>query len=305
MRDLNDLSLFAAVVSNGGFSAAARALGTPKSRVSRRVASLEQQLGVRLVERSTRRFKVTEVGQDVYRHARAAMSEAEAVDEVVSRLRAEPQGLVRVSCPLGVDRVLGAVLPEFLSRHPKLRVQVLVTNRRVDIIEEGVDVAIRIREQLDSDADLQVRIIGRTGAELVASAAFVAEHGAPTSPQEVPNFPTISHTDRPGLDRWVFVSAAGERVEVAHEPRVSATDWSLIRQSAVGGLGLALLPEYLGREMVKTGELIRVLPEWARAEGILHLVFTSRRGLLPGVRAVIDFLAETLHPRAAVWDSVI
>ncbi|HXU99807.1 MAG TPA: LysR substrate-binding domain-containing protein [Caulobacteraceae bacterium] len=305
MRDLNDLSLFAAVVSNGGFSAAARALGTPKSRVSRRVANLEQQLGVRLVERSTRRFKVTEVGQDVYRHARAAMSEAEAVDEVVSRLRAEPQGLVRVSCPLGVDRVLGAVLPDFLRRHPKLRVQVLVTNRRVDIIEEGVDVAIRIREQLDSDADLQVRIIGRTGAELVASAAFVAEHGAPQTPQETPNFPTISHTDRPGLDRWTFVSAAGERVEVTHEPRVSATDWSLIRQSAVEGLGLALLPEYLGREMLKTGQLVRVLPDWARTEGILHVVFTSRRGLLPGVRAVIDLIAETLHFRSSVWESMI
>src|ERR1700741_4650015 len=99
MRDLNDLSLFAAVVSNGGFSAAARALDTPKSRVSRRVAALEQQLGVRLVERTTRRFKVTEIGHDVYRHARAAMCEAEAIDEVVSRLKAEPQGLVRLSCP--------------------------------------------------------------------------------------------------------------------------------------------------------------------------------------------------------------
>lgn len=305
MRDLNDLSLYAAVVANGGFSAASRALNTPKSRISRRVAALEQQLGVRLVERTTRRFKVTDVGQDVYRHARAAMSEAEAVDEVVSKLRAEPQGLVRVSCPLGVDRVLGAVLPAFLRAHPKLRVQVLVTNRRVDIIEEGVDVAIRIREQLDSDADLQVRIIGRTGAWLFASAAFVAEHGAPRTPDEVANFPTISHTERPGLDRWGLVNAAGERVEVAHEPRISATDWTLIRRSAIDGLGIALLPEYLGRELLRTGELVRVLPDWTRGEGIIHLVFTSRRGLLPGVRAVIDFAAEALHPRSPVWESVV
>src|SRR5579864_6114796 len=125
MRDLNDLNFFVAVAANGGFSAAARALGVPKSRLSRRVAALEQQLGVRLVERSTRRFKVTEVGHDVYRHARAALSKAEAIEEVVSRLKAEPQGLVRISCPVGVDRSLSSCLPYFLTRHPRLRVQVI------------------------------------------------------------------------------------------------------------------------------------------------------------------------------------
>src|SRR5580704_8695159 len=139
MRDLNDLSFFAAVVTNGGFSAASRALDIPKSRISRRVAALENQLGVRLLERSTRRFSVTEVGQDVYRHARAAMAEAEAIEDVAARLKAEPQGLVRVSCPQGADRILATELPGFLQRHPQLRVQVLVSNRRVDLIEEGVD----------------------------------------------------------------------------------------------------------------------------------------------------------------------
>src|SRR5271165_3547622 len=123
MRDLNDLNLFAAVVANEGFSAAGRALGLPKSRISRRVAALEAQLGVRLLERSTRSFRVTEIGQDVYRHARAALSEAEAIEEVVTRLKAEPQGLVRISCPLGAERLLGNTLPAFLARHPKLRVQ--------------------------------------------------------------------------------------------------------------------------------------------------------------------------------------
>jgi DNA-binding transcriptional LysR family regulator len=304
MRDLNDLSLYAAVVANGGFSAAARALDTPKSRISRRVAALEQQLGVRLVERTTRRFKVTEIGQDVYRHARAAMCEAEAVDEVVSRLKAEPQGLVRVSCPLGVDRVLAAVLPDFLRRYPKLRVHVVVTNRRVDIIDEGVDVAIRIREKLDSDADLQVRIVGRTVAELVASADFVAAHGSPETPGDLARFATVSHTERPGLDRWAFESAGGQRVEVAHEPRISANSWAMIRQAAIAGMGIALLPEYLSGEPLESGQLVRVLPDWATPQGILHLVFTSRRGLLPGVRAVIDIAAEALHPRSPVWASM-
>src|SRR5271156_4427714 len=128
MRDLNDLNFFAAVVANGGFSAAARALAVPKSRISRRVAALESQLGVRLLERSSRRFSVTEVGQDVYRHARAALSEAEAIEDVAARLKAEPQGLVRVSCPQGADRVLARELPAFLARHARLRVQVIVSH---------------------------------------------------------------------------------------------------------------------------------------------------------------------------------
>jgi DNA-binding transcriptional LysR family regulator len=303
MRDLNDLNFFAAVVANGGFSAAARALGAPKSRVSRRVAALEQQLGVRLVERSTRRFKVTEVGQDVYRHARAALSEAEAIDEVVSRLKAEPQGLVRVSCPLGFDRLIAGCLPHFLASAPKLRLQFMVTNRRVDIIEEGVDIAIRVRLQLDTDADLQVRIVSRTGGLLVASPAFVAAHGQPRTPQELAGFPTVTHSDRIGLERWPLGNDAGEQVEVLHEPKLSASAFPILRQAALGGVGIALLPEYACRDDLESGALVQILPAWRMAEGILHLVFTSRRGLLPGVRATLDFLAEALKPSSPVWQS--
>src|SRR5579863_6399311 len=137
MRDLNDLNFFAAVVAHGGFSAASRALSIPKSRISRRITALEERLGVRLIERSTRRFNVTEVGQDVYRHARAALAEADSIDEVASRRKGEPQGLVRISVPQGADRVIAAGLPRLLERHPRLRVQVIVLNRRVDLIDEG------------------------------------------------------------------------------------------------------------------------------------------------------------------------
>ena len=302
MHDLNDIGFFAAVVANGGFSAASRALGLPKSRISRRVAALEAQLGVRLLERSTRRFKVTEVGQDVYRHARAALTEAEAIEEVVARRTAEPQGLVRVSCPLDADRLLGAALPEFLARHPKLRLQVIVSNRRVDLIEEGVDVAIRVRERLDTDADLQVRIVSRSASLLTASPEFLGRMGTPVAPQDIPSFPTLSHTDRPGLDRWSLVNAADEELEVAHEPKLSASTFPILRAAAIDGLGIANLPEYVCRDALAGGRLVRVLPEWSARQGIMHLVFTSRRGLLPGVRAVIDFLAEELSPRSPAWE---
>jgi DNA-binding transcriptional LysR family regulator len=303
--DFSDLSLFAAVVANSGFSAASRALSTPKSRISRRVAALEAQLGVRLLERSTRRFKVTEVGQDVYRHARAALCEVEAIGEVVSRRRAEPQGLVRVSCPLGIDRVLAATLPEFLDRHPKLRVQVIVSNRRIDLIEEGIDVAVRGREKLDTDLDFQSRIIGPVRAVLVASPKFVAEHGAPDAPADLSRFPTISHSDYQGFDRWSLVTAAGERAEVAHEPRLAANAFPVIRQAAIDGVGIALLPEHALAGLTRDGQLVRILPGWASPQGTLYLVFTSRRGLLPGVRAFIDFAAAALNPRLPGWEAVI
>jgi len=300
-RDLNDLNLFAAVVANGGFSAASRALALPKSRISRRIAALEAQLGVRLVERSTRRFNVTEVGQDVYRHARAALAEVDAIDDVASRLQAEPQGLVRVSCPQGASRILAAELPAFLDRHPRLRVQVIVSNRRVDLIDEAVDVAVRVRETLDTDADLQVKIIGRTRSMLVASPAFLEAHGRPRTPADVASLPTISQTERPGPDRWTLVGPDGAEAVVVHEPRLSAGEFSILRQAAIDGIGIAFLAEFSCREPLLEGRLEQVLPAWGGREGILHLVFTSRRGLLPGVRAVIDFLAGVLDPRSEAW----
>jgi DNA-binding transcriptional LysR family regulator len=305
MRDLNDLNFFAAVVAHEGFSAASRALGLPKSRISRRVAALEAQLGVRLLERSTRSFRVTEVGLDVYRHARAAMCEAEAIEEAVARLRAEPQGLVRVSCPVGAERLFASALPAFLARHPKLRVQMIVSNRPVDLIEEGVDISLRVRDRLDASPDLQVKIIGSVSSTVVASPGLVAALGEPKTPRDIPNFPTLGHTDVPGLDRWTLVRAEGEEIVIAHEPRLAASAFTILRQAAVDGLGLAMLPEIWCRELLEEGRLVRILPDWSAPQGILHLVFTSRRGLLPGVRAVIDFAAEALHPRSEAWKSPV
>lgn len=300
---LNDLGLFAAVVSHGGFSPAARAMGIPKSRLSRRIAALEDELGVRLVERSNRRFKVTEIGQDVYRHAQAALSEAAAVNEVVARVKAEPQGLVRISSPHGLDRLLAVGAPGFLAKYPKVRLQFVVTNRRVDLIEEGIDLAIRMRQHLDSDADLQVKIIGRTGALLVASPKFVAAHGSPTHPAEIAQFPTIGLTERLGADQWVLTSEAGESSIVVHEPRLSAMSFSFLMQAALQDLGITLLPEHVCRDLLQSGELVRILPEWHLGAGMIHMVFPSRRSLLPSVRAAIDYFSRVLKPNSPAWAS--
>ena len=178
----------------------------------------------------------------------------------------------------------------------------IVSNRRVDLIEEGVDVAIRVRERLDTDADLQVKIIGRTSEMLVASPASARRPRA--NPRRRRTFRASRRSarrTRPGLDRWTLVNEAGEEAVVLHEPRLSASSFPILMQAAIDGLGVAFLAEYACREPLADGRLERVLPAWAGREGILHLVFTSRRGLLPGVRAVIDFTAEVLHPRTGVW----
>ena len=305
MQDLNDLNLFVAVVAHGGFSAAARALDAPKSKLSRRIAGLEEDLGVRLLERSTRRIQVTEVGHDVYRHARAAMFEAEAIDAIVLRRKGEPEGLVRISAPPGMDRMISESLPRLLARYPKLRVQVIVSNRQIDLIEERVDVAVRVREVFDTDADLQMKVISRTAAILVASPELLAAQGELANLADLQTCPTVSLTDLSAPDRWVLQSASGEEVEVVHEPRLSSSSPSIVRQAAEDGVGVAALPEWSCRELLEAGRLVRVLPEWSRRQGVIHMVFTSRRGLLPGVRVVLDFLAEALDPKASGWASAL
>lgn len=294
MRDFNDLQFFAAVVVHRGFSAAGRALGLPKSRVSRRVALLEERLGVRLLDRTTRGLGLTQVGQQVFEHARAAVIEAEAAEEAALRMQAEPRGLVRLSCPLGLQGAIADPLPAFLADHPQLRLQCITTNRRVDLVHEGVDVAIRVRERLDTDADLQVKRIGVSRRILVASPKLLATAGVPASPADLARFP-ILHQEEESGGTWHLTAESGETSSVSIEPRLASGSFDILMSAARQGAGIALLPATHCQEALFSGALARVLPQWSGTDGILHLVFASRRGMLPSVRAVIDFAAAALR----------
>lgn len=294
MRDLNDLRFFAAVVSCGGFSSAARELGLPKSRLSRRIAQLEADLGVRLLERSTRRLKVTEVGREVYAQAMTATAAAEAATEAAMRVRAEPQGLVRLSCPLNLHDAVARRLPTFLTDHPRLRLQILSTNRRVDLIEERVDVAVRVRERLDTDGDLQMRRIGLSRRIVVASPDFVRDHGEPGAPQDLTGLPLVDANEGVGRSIWRLSAGEDSQDQIEFDARLAVGDLKTLLAAALAGVGAALLPQLECRAHLDAGRLVRLLPEWGAADGILHLVFTSRRSMLPSVRAVIDFAAEAL-----------
>ena len=297
MQDLNDLYYFAMVVDNGGFAAAERALGIPKSRLSRRISQLESELGVRLLQRSTRRFAVTDVGQSVYRHAQSMLAEATAAREVVDRLSAEPRGLVRVSVPVGLaQQQVPQLLPEFLARYPQVRVQMHVSNRRVDVINEGFDIAIRVRNKLDDDGSLVMRSFGQIQELLVASPTYLDRAGRPKAPEELNDHTTLSMGEDEVRQRWDLQGASGEMRRVDLKPRVAGGDFPMLMALARQGLGITMLPETLCAQAVRDGELEVVLPEWRLPQGIAHAVFASRRGLLPAVRVFIDFLADRLPP---------
>lgn len=295
MQPLEGFYYFTQTVDHGGFAAAARALGIPKSRLSRHVAALEAQLNVRLVNRSTRRFVVTPVGHEVYRHAAAMLAEADAAVEAVEFARAEPRGTLKVACPVALAQsALAPVLPRFLTRYPQVRLQLAVSNRRVDVLSEGVDVALRVRTQPTGEDGLIMRVFGQLDELLVASPAYLERAGVVEEPAQLAQHDTLDYATEFERRAWQLVGPAGAHASAEHTPRVVCHDFVVLRAAVLAGLGVAHLPESVVREDLRAGTLVRVLPQWNSPQGVLHVVFPSRRGLLPAVRAFIDFLAEQL-----------
>lgn len=292
MQDLNDLFYFAKVVEHGGFAPAARALGEPKSKLSRRVAQLEERLGVRLIQRSTRRFAVTELGQEYHRHCVAMLVEAEAAQEAIDRMRASPRGLVRVSCPASVVYFqVAGMMARFMASCPHVEVHLVSTNRRVDVIREGFDIALRVRFPPLEESDLVMKVLAESPQRLVASPAFLAEHPRPAVPADLAALPSLAWGPAQGADEWLLTGPEGATASVRHRPRFVTEDMVALHHAALAGVGVAQLPTIVAGRDMADGTLVEVLPEWRPATGIIHAVFPSRRGLLPSVRALLDFLA--------------
>ncbi|HDR9055800.1 TPA: LysR family transcriptional regulator [Burkholderia vietnamiensis] len=291
-RDLNDLYYFVQVVEHGGFAPAGRALNMPKSKLSRRVALLEARLGMRLIQRSTRRFTVTDVGQTYYAHCRAMLVEADAADEAIALLHEEPRGIVRVSCPVALlDSLAGAMIAAFMVACPHVEIHLEATNRRVDVVGEGIDVAIRVRPPPLEDSDLALRVLAERGQCLVASPALLREHGAPAVPADLTRLPSLDHGLPQAAHVWRLHGPDQAQAEIHHQPRLVTGGMLALRAAAVAGVGVVQLPTMMVRDELARGELVNVLPDWAPRREIVHAVFASRRGLLPGVRALLDFLA--------------
>ncbi len=291
MQDLNDFVWFVKVVDHGGFAAAGRALDQPKSKLSRRIAQLETRLGVRLIQRTTRQFTVTEVGHTFYQHCKAMLVEAEAAEEAVAALQAEPRGVVRITCPVTLLHV-GPMLARFMARYPGINLQLEATNRRVDLVAEGIDVAIRVRPRPFDDSDLVLRVLADRGHCLVAAPQLLTRLGTPRAPSELSAWPGLSMGEGKQVHKWALSGPEGAKAEIHFQPRLITTDMLALREAAMAGVGLVQLPILMVKEQLASGELVKVLEAWEPRREVIHAVYPSRRGLLPSVRTLVDFLTE-------------
>jgi DNA-binding transcriptional LysR family regulator len=289
MLDLNDMRCFAAVAEHSSFTAAAQVLGVPKSSLSRRIAALEDQLGVRLLQRSTRSLAVSELGQAFYQHCSAMLIEAQAAQEVAMNALAQPGGTVQIACPTALLQLrVGALLADYLQRYPQVQLKVLAVNRVVDVIAEGVDIALRVRDEPLEDSELALRSLGQSQEFLLASPRLLGEYGQVASPADLAALPSLAVAGE--NPRWLLQGADGKKRSVAHKPRLQCSDMNTLLQAATAGLGVVQLPAELVQTALAQGQLQRLLPDWGIAAKNIHAVFPSRRGQLPAVRALLDML---------------
>ncbi|WP_037383688.1 LysR substrate-binding domain-containing protein [Serratia sp. DD3] len=293
MQDLNDLYYFVQIVKYGGLAPASRALGIPISKLSRRLAMLEERLQVRLIKRSTRQFFVTEIGQTYYGHCLVMLSEAEAAQQSIEAVRAEPCGKIRITCPVTlVQAHVGVMLADFMAQYPLLTVELEVTSRQVDMISEGVDLSIYVRPPPLQDSNLVMRILSDCGQSMVASPKLVHQYGGvPLLPCELNRLPSLSRPS-PQASCWTLYNQDDIQAVVYHTPRFITMDWMVLRDAAMAGVGIAQLPLMVVSQQLKEGSLIKLVPEWAPIRELIHVVFPTKRGLLPAVRLLIDYLAQ-------------
>lgn len=295
--DLNELFYFVAVVRHQGFSAAARATGIEKTRLSRRVAGLEKKLNTRLLQRSTRSIALTEAGERFFERCVATLEEAEAAYESIANLHKEPVGTVRMSCPLVLAQTyLASILPGFMNTHPKVNLVIEPSDRNVDLIEERFDLALMARPEIGTMAGVVVRKLGIARRILVASPSFLDRAERPSVPDDLQRLATLGRSVdvRDGKVRWELVNQNGQPCVINHSPRLQTNDLRLQLETAISGIGIALLPEPIVSASVKSKLLEHVLPDWFAPSNLLCLAYPSPRGILPSVRSVIDYLSEKL-----------
>ncbi len=286
--DVNQLRVFVEVARQGGVSAAARVLGMPRSTVSRWVQELEKRLGVRLLQRTTRSVQLTEIGEGYYRRG---LRVVEAVEDAQTWVRSRthmPKGTLRITTfQLFAETLLSPVLVSYLEDNPGMSVQVLVNERNVDLVEERIDLAIRIGTLADSS--LVARKLAEMEGWILASPTYLAKHGTPTHPSELAHHSNLIYRHDRETVTLPFDNGL-EQVDVPLPGRCIANSVALVRQVTLGGLGIGFLPTLLAQEDVANGRLVRVLSDWKTVALPIYAVYPSRRHLSKKVRAFVDLL---------------
>jgi DNA-binding transcriptional LysR family regulator len=302
MDDLEGLAAFVAVVETGGFAAAGRRLGVTTSAVSKQVGKLEARLRARLLQRSTRKLSLTEAGAAFMQHARRALAEAEAAREAVVDLNAVPRGLLRLTAPLGfgIMHVSPAITP-FLTQHPEMRVDMVLDDRILDLVQDGFDMAIRCGSLAGASMHL-VRRLATQGVVVCASPAYLARRGEPRTPADLAAHDTLVHPYYPEGDSWQFTGPTGP-VTVELKPRYSSNNALALRAAALDGGGIVRLASFFVSDDLAAGRLVRVLTRW-RLPGIeIHAVYPNRAYVPLKARAFTDFLLGRFAD-ASYWKRV-
>lgn len=294
MLDLNDFYFFVQVVDRSGFTAAGRTLGMPKSTLSHRIRELEAQLGVRLLNRTSRRFAMTDAGEEFYRHAVGMLRQAEQAETAIRHRLVEPAGTVRYTAGVATSQfAMCGMVADFLVRYPKVNLVGHATDQAVDIVGENYDVAIRAHSDALPDSTLLQRTLAPAPWFLFAGSDYMSRPNAPKTPQDLAQHPSLFMMRGGAAMVWKLRNASKSHEEMVMplSPRLMTSDMVALKQAAIAGMGIVALPGYICREEVRSGALQRVLPGWIAGDSTITALLPYRQGLLPSVRAFLDHIA--------------
>jgi len=301
MIDKNAMALYVKVVENNSFSRTAHREDIPVSTVSRKISELEKALGVRLLERSTRRLRMTEIGQDYYERCRRGLEEFESANFMVSDQQTEVSGRLRLSVPPSIsEAVIIPLIEAFQALYPNAIVNCLVTDRHVNHIEDGIDISLRVGDLKDSS--LVARRLLRYRSVLVASPRYLERAGAPSHPNELPLHALVAFSRWDPAVTWVLENN-GETHKVNVQPRIAINDYAGVQSAVINGLGISEIPSILCGQRLQDGSLEEVMPEWQFAPVTLSAIYPSNRNLSRLVRLFKDFCVDriqTLVPHARI-----
>ena len=300
MDRLAAVEAFVRVAEAQSFSGAAARIGSSKSAVSRLVSALEADLGVRLFHRTTRSLSLTEAGRGYFERTSRILADLQEADLAVSQLQAAPRGLLRVSAPMSFGFLhLAPALPEFFREHPEVSADVTMSDRFVDLIDEGFDIAVRIG--VLEDSALIARRLAPIRLAICASPAYLAAHGTPLVPDDLKSHECLTNSNLPSSREWRLRSPDGHPLTVEVSGRLSCNNGDALRVAAVEGMGVIIMPTFIIGEDVKAGRLVRLLQDYVPADIALYAVYPPTRHLSPKVRAFVDFLAARFGPKP-YWD---
>lgn len=290
MDKLEAMNVLTKVVSGGSFAEAARRLGVTRSAVSKAITQLEQELGARLLDRTTRRVTPTEAGLAYYERCLSIMAQIAETEAQIARLHDEPKGLLKVNAPMSFGTLyLGEAVADFMDRYRELKVELVLTDRIIDPLEEGVDVTVRIGAMIDSS--LIARRISAARVLLVASPDYIAHHGEPTEPGDLANHKCLHYGHSTTVPRWQLTEH-GAPLSVPVSACLSSNNGDTLREAAIKGIGIARLPSFLVGADIAAGRLVVVLPEYPPQELTIHALYAPNRFLAAKSRVFIDFLVE-------------